>query len=195
MATSSNSKKSSRYCKHTIRLSVWGCYDNHTTVHHGCEQPFKDHGVSDVGHLELIETEEVGFACYIHGNRADGVVRVSLVSARGKILFEVVNSYIWRITNTTMILLKYFMCTMWSKLIDSKVTTQTIKVLLASLTVMDVQHKLVEMNSLFLLYLNILIEQIHQHGFASTWLEGTKNQSKSLLKASIPLPPPPHTHR
>ena len=77
--------------QHTIWGSVGGCHDNHPSVQQCSEQLFEDHGITNVGHLELIKAQEVGISCNIHGNRADGIIRDPLVSTGWHIALEMMD--------------------------------------------------------------------------------------------------------
>ena len=65
------------------------------------------------------------------------------------------------------------------------------------LTVMNVEHEWVEVNSLFLCHLSCLVKQVHQHGLTRTWRRKTKHNH--LQSFQLPLEEEPtiseHTNR
>lgn len=80
----------------TLWSPVGGGHHYHPTVKQSCEEPLQDHGVSYVRHLELIKTQQMCFVSNHPGNGANWIVCMGLVlpgRARGELLFELVNTW------------------------------------------------------------------------------------------------------
>ncbi len=68
----------------TVWGSIGGCHHYHPTLEKGRKESLQNHGIRYVGHLELIETEQVRLLCHVSGDRTDGIVDLSLTPSLGR---------------------------------------------------------------------------------------------------------------
>ena len=68
-----------------VRLHIGGRDHHHAALEHPGEQPAEDHGVGDVGHVELVEAQHPGLVGEVVGGEVDRVAgdRLAVFQLRG----------------------------------------------------------------------------------------------------------------